>query len=272
MPPLPHLTDGHEPTRATLHAYARAVEAVPRAHGIAHPKWWHVSLKVRPEGLVTDPVPLPGGGSLGIRMDLRRHEVVVDTSTGDRHAVDMQSATTATEVADRLIAVSADHGLVGGYDRSRFENEDARAYDPGAAAAYGDAFTAVHAVLERHRAGLGERVSPIQVWPHGFDLSFEWFGTMTVEHDGGEAPAQLNLGFYPAGEPYFYSSPWPFDEALTRVALPHRAVWNTEGWQGALLPYDAVRVSDDPGRALSEFAAAVYEAAAPTLTVPGDRR
>ena len=43
---------------------ARAVGVVPRAHAIAHPKWWHVSLEVRPTGLVTDPIPLPGGGTL----------------------------------------------------------------------------------------------------------------------------------------------------------------------------------------------------------------
>ena len=51
FPPLP--IDG-EPTRATLHAYAHAVATLPRAHAIAHPLWWHSSLKVRPDGLVTE--------------------------------------------------------------------------------------------------------------------------------------------------------------------------------------------------------------------------
>ena len=58
---FPALPAEYEPTRETLHAYARAVGSVPRAHGIAHPLWWHISLKVRPEGLVTDAVPLPAG-------------------------------------------------------------------------------------------------------------------------------------------------------------------------------------------------------------------
>ena len=35
-----------------------------------------------------------------------------------------------------------------------------------------------------------------------------------MRQDGEEATAQLNLGFYPAGDAYFYSTPWPFDESL----------------------------------------------------------
>ena len=68
FPTLP--TDG-EPTRATLHAYAHAVAALPRAHAAAHPLWWHISLKVRPDGLVTEAMPLPDGGAAFVRMDPR---------------------------------------------------------------------------------------------------------------------------------------------------------------------------------------------------------
>jgi hypothetical protein len=56
---FPSLT-GWERTRETLHLYSKAVGVVPRAHAEFHPKWWHISLKVRPDGLVTDNMPLPG--------------------------------------------------------------------------------------------------------------------------------------------------------------------------------------------------------------------
>ena len=265
---LPALPGDYEPTRATLHAYARAVGAIPRAHGIAHPKWWHISLKVRPEGLVTDPVPLPGGGALAVRMDLRSHEIVIRSSNGVETGIDMRSDATGTEMGDRLIAAAARLGLEDGYDRARFENDEPRTYDPAAAEAYSGAFVNVHTIFERHRVTLGDRVSPIQMWPHGFDLAFEWYGTKTEEHEGETLPAQLNLGLYPGGEPYFYSNPWPFADALTDTPLPHGAVWNTEGWNGTKLPYDAVQGDPDAASKLADYARAVFDAAAPTLDTP----
>lgn len=265
---LPALLPEYQPTRATLHAYAHAVGAIPRAHGIAHPRWWHISLKVRPEGLVTDPVPLPGGGTLGLKMDLRRHQVLVRSSRGAETIVDMQAGASGTEMGDRLLAVATEHGLEGGYERSRFHNDEPRRYDPAAAEAFFDAFVGVATVFERHRVSLEGPVGPIQVWPHGFDLAFEWFGTKTGEHGGEESPAQLNLGFYPAGEPYFYSTPWPFDDRLVDTALPHGAAWQKEPFTAAVLPYAALQGDPDAGAKIADYARAVFEAAAPTLTAP----
>jgi hypothetical protein len=260
---LPALRPEFEPTRETLHAYARAVSAVPRAHAIGHPKWWHISLEARPEGLVTDSVPLPGGETLGLRIDVPRHEIVVRSSSGFSHAIDMRSGATGTEMADEIIEVASALGLEGTYERSRFEDDGPRAYEPPAAEAYFAAFTVVSTILERRRATLGERAGPVQVWPHGFDMAFEWFGGKTST-EGDEQSAQVNLGFYPGDPPYFYSSPWPFDDALTEAPLPHGAVWNTEGWKGAMLPYDEVR-GGDASVILSDFGREVFEAALPTL-------
>jgi len=262
--PFPALSADFEPTLATLHAYAQAVGSVPRAHGIAHPRWWHISLKVRPDGLVTDAVPLPSGGSLALRMNLHSHEIVAIRSNGEEDRIDMRSGATGTEMGEQILAVTARHGLDGGFARSRFESDDARSYDPAAASAYFTAFTSAHTVFERHRASIGDRVGPIQVWPHGFDLAFEWYGSKTEHYEGEDLPAQLNLGFYPSGDPYFYSTPWPYEASLTEVALPHGAEWNPD-WNGAALPYPAVQ--DDPAAAekVADFAAAVFAAAAPGL-------
>jgi hypothetical protein len=104
------------------------------------------------------------------------------------------------------------------------------------------------------------------VWPYGFDLAFEWFGARSETYDGEELPAQLNLGFYPAGDPYFYSNPWPFDESLPGIPLPHGAAWHTEGFQGTMLPYHAVQSKADAADRLAEYARAVFDAAAPTLS------
>lgn len=268
--PLPPMPDDWEPTRATLHSYANAVGVVARAHAVAHPKWWHISLKVRPTGLVTETMPLPGGGTFWVRMDLRTHEIVFETSRGDEQRIPMASGLTGTEMGARVIEVVADLGLVGDYARSKFESDDPRVYDEDDAAAYFAAIVNIDHNLEVHRSSLDGPVGPLQIWPHGFDLAFEWYGTRTESHEEHdevtEMAAQLNLGFYPAGRAYFYSNPWPFNaEVLAAQELPAPAVWHTEGWEGSILYYDDLLAHDDPSQRLLDYAKAVHDVAAPTL-------
>ena len=264
------LDDEREPTRATLHAYAKGVGAVAGAHAVFHPKWWHISLKVRPNGLVTDNLPLPGGGSLALRMDLVNDLVAIEASDGSSIDVPMTDGLTGSEFADNLIAAVAGYGLEGEYLRDKFEDDTPREYDSQAATKIMDLFVNANTVLERQRATLGDSVGPIQLWPHGFDLAFEWYGSRIEEHEeDGEVrayPSQLNFGLYPAGRAYFYSNPWPFaGDELLGVDLPHGAEWHTDGWEGSVLYYDQVAEDSDAETKVLEYAAAVMEAARPTL-------
>ncbi len=270
MATLPELPDTWETTRATLHAYAGAVGAIPRAFGIAHPKWWHVSLAVRPSGLVTEPVPLPGGGSVELRMDLINHRVVLESSDGFLTEIPMNAGLTGTEFGEAVIAAVRGVGLAGDVDRSKFESDDPRSYDEATATLMFGVFTDVATVFERHRASIDGPTSPVQIWPHGFDLAFDWFGARTesYEEDGEttEYPSQLNLGFYPGGEPYFYSNPWPFEhDVLLGTQLPHGASWHTEGWEGTILPYAAIAEDGEGLHKLADYARSVFEIASPTL-------
>ncbi|MCL4262532.1 MAG: hypothetical protein KJ069_04930 [Anaerolineae bacterium] len=265
--------DGFEPTRQTLHWYSQAVGIVPRAHGIAHPRWWHISLRVRPDGLVTDSVSLPGGGILALRLDLRQHQIVLETSRGDVRSFSMAAGLTGTEMGEVVITAVAEFGLTGEFARAKFENNDPRTYDPDQARRYFDLLVEIDRIFKTHKASLKGETGPVQVWPHGFDLAFEWFSarTVTQEEHGKvkEFPAQLNLGFYPGSvdtPPYFFSNPFPFAaDKLLDKPLPHEARWHTEEWQGTLLPYAAL-VNDANGeKKLFEYAQAVYDLAAPTL-------
>jgi hypothetical protein len=265
--------DGFEPTRQTLHLYSQAVGVIPRAHGIAHPQWWHISLKIRPDGLATDNIPLPGGGILGLRLDLRQHQIVLETSQGDTRLFGMAAGLTGTEMGDMVITAVAEFGLTADYARAKFENDEPRTYDPDQAQRYFDLLVEIDRIFKTYKTTLTGQTGPVQVWPHGFDLAFEWFSGRTVTHEEHgktqEYPAQLNLGFYPGNAdtpPYFYSNPFPFaaDELLDKP-LPPGARWHTNGWQGTLLPY-AVLVNDaNAEKNLREFAQAVYNLTVSTL-------
>ena len=260
-----------EPTRETLHLYAAAMGVVSRAHAVPHPKWWHISLKVRPDGLVTNSMALPGGGSFALRMDLINHEVILHTSQGNQSALSMREGLTGSEFGSRLLDGVKALGLEGEYVRQKFEDDSPREYNPKAATRLFSAFVNVDQLFKKHRATLSGEVSPVQIWPHGFDIAFEWLGARIVEHEeDGQAtssPSQLNLGFYPGRpEPYFYSNPWPFEkDQLVDQSLPESARWHLEGWEGAFLPYAALAGKDDAGQRLLDFARRVYEISSPTL-------
>ena len=265
---------GFEPTRQTLQLYSRVVAAVPRAHGEFHPKWWHVSLKVQPDGLVTDPVALPDGGAIRLKMDLVAHEIVL-TAGGERVAsFGMAEGTSSSDMGDGVLGEVARLGLRGEYDRARFKDHDRREYDSRLAGEFFKALVAADRIFQQHRATLPGEPGPVQLWPHGFDLAFEWFGSrVEVYEEHGERyeyPAQLNLGFFPGGPetaPYFYSNPWPFEEGeLLGKALPEGASWHTSGWQGTILPYEALEADPAAEQRLMDYARRVFELSAPTLS------
>lgn len=264
--------DNFEPTRKTLHTYAHAVGALPRAHAEAHPKWWHISLKVKENGLRSDDMPLPGGGSIHFLIDLTRHAIELHQGDDLVKSFDMTVGLTGTQMGDALIAAAAELGLEGEYARERFESDEPLQYDKVLAGKFLQAITLAHAAFSRHRETIDQEPGIIQLWPHGFDMAFEWFGSKQVpyEEDGETShhPSQLNLGFS-LGEknhptPYFYSNPWPFDEGLTKNDLPY-GMWFTEGWQGTMLEYETLVGDPDGPQKLFEYAQAVYKLAKPTL-------
>jgi hypothetical protein len=270
---FPSLT-GWEPTRDTLQFYSRAVGVVPRAHAAFHPKWWHISLKVQPDGLTTDRMALPNGGTFSLKINLRQHKVILYANKEAVREFSMIECLTATAFGDQVLAAVADLGLTAKYAREKFENNEPRTYDPAVAENFLTAIVNVDRIFNKHRSTLSGEVGPVQLWPHHFDLAFEWFGTRVVEYDeGGEVqqyPSQLNLGLSPGDSghpaPYFYSNPWPFEaDKLLDKPLPAGARWFTEGWEGSILPYAELVDDGKAEERLLVYARAVYEIASPTL-------
>jgi len=267
---LAALPANFEPTRATLHRYARVAGVVPRTHATPHEKWWHVSLKITEQGLGTDPMQLPDGRSLKVQLDLAGHAVVVTAGDTEAASFSMDDGMTATAMGDAVLGAVARLGLEGEYDRDKFESDEPLLYDREVATRYFAVLRHLAEVLSTHRDGIGEPVGPIQVWPHGFDMAFEWFGSRIEEYEeNGEVAqqqAQCNFGFYPGGRAYLYANPWPFQsDRLMSNELPGRAQWHTEGWEGSQLYFDEVADQPDGEQRILDYFAAVFAAAAPTL-------
>jgi len=83
-----------------------------------------------------------------------------------------------------------------------------------------------------------------------------------------EAPAQLGFGFSTGDDShpgaYYYANPWPFEKEFCEASLPEGARWHSEGWEGSLLPYEAVM--PEGSDLLACYLQRVYEVASPRLT------
>ena len=133
------------------------------------------------------------------------------------------------------------------------------AIDSTAAADYARLLYSAYTALARFRARLLGTMTPMVVWPHGFDLSFLWFrGNDLDEH----SQPHMNFGFSPGSagfpRPYIYAYAYPPPKDLTERPIPAPARWFTESWNGAVVDYDNL-ADDEPEAQIEKLARAIYD-------------
>ncbi len=253
----PTLTD-RSPTVASMHAYSRILGSIRGAQTEPHPRWWHASLRVTQEGLTTGDFPL--GGSTGSLVLRPGDQVISGTGIDGDFTVELTGSAPAVgrQVLDRL-------GAKIDVDPERWNAIEVEGYVAAAAGQFHRALLAVWETFEEFAGGIIGEVGRLNLWPHHFDISFEWFSDAVEVYEEEDGPKEYNkqvgFGFSPGDEgdpqPYFYANPWPFDEAFRAVELPGEASWHAEGWSGAFLPYSSV--VEGGSELLAEFLTAVFD-------------
>jgi hypothetical protein len=113
---------------------------------------------------------------------------------------------------------------------------------------------------------LSGETSPVQLWPHNFDLALTWFSGRKVPGvdptDQESADEQMGFGFSTGdqgtADAYLYATAYPWPDGLENQPLPRGSVWHTEGWKGALLMYRQITEAPDPAAKLLEFFKGAY--------------
>jgi hypothetical protein len=131
-------------------------------------------------------------------------------------------------------------------------------YSAHQAAAMGRVLGSVTAAMVRFRARIAEECSPIQVWPHHFDLSMLWLPGAKIPGENPDdeeaADKQMNFGFTfgddAIPEPYFYVTAYPLPDDLPGISLPDGSVWRSQGFNGAFLPYAGLLSAGEPSEYL----------------------
>ena len=283
-PELSEARDG--PTIAALHLYCQiigkaAVALLPwRNHG------WHVTLRVHPRGLRTEPLYGPSG-PFELGLDLVDHQFTfADGGIVKRLPLrPMSVAQFYREVVECLRSAGHEvriHGTPNELDPAVPFAQDLgpRAYDAGSARRLLGALLDADRVFRHFRSGCLGKSSPVHFFWGSFDLAVTRFsGHPAPLHPGGipNLPDDVtreayshevsSAGFWPGGaggggDPFFYSYAYPAPQGFGASEVEPGEARFDEALGEFILPYQAVRSAADPDSALLDFLASTYRAAA----------
>ena len=273
-------------TIATLHLASQivgkaAVALLPwRNHG------WHLTLRVHPRGLRTEPLHTPGG-AFELGLDLVEGAIAFENADG-RRTVPLAGKTVA-DIHDETLAMLRAAGRNVRLHPAPNEVEPAtpfaedrrpRDYDPDSAQRLLAALVEADRLFNLFRSAFLGKGSPVHFFWGSFDLAVTRFsGRPAPRHPGGiphlpdavtrEAYSHevSSAGFWPGGAgmpggPFFYAYAYPAPDGFAEArAEPEEARFD-EGLGEFVLDYDAVRTAADPDAALLAFLRSTYEAAA----------
>jgi len=278
-PELPY--EAWRETRDTLHMYIQIVGKVRATLTPAEQDWGHAPLYVTARGVNTSPIPHPNG-VFDIDVDFVDHVLSVRTTEGRIDKIRLEPRTVAEfyaelmgilDAADLSVEISAVPSDIP--DGIPFAEDAVHAsYEPEWANRFWHVLVSIDQVLKEHRSRFRGKVSPVQLWWGSFDLAYCRYSGRLADHEHGAA------GFWPGDkrfpQPAFYAYTSPKPEGIEAATLqPDAAFWSTDMGE-FLLPYNDVRTSADPRRALLDFLESAYRAGAdrsgwePALEVHGD--
>ncbi|MEM6702844.1 MAG: DUF5996 family protein [Acidobacteriota bacterium] len=272
-------------TAEALHLYLQIVGK----YRLAHTPWlnhsWHATSYVTARGLETSLVPDNDG--IEVTLDLHDHSVVGSSAAGQVRQFSL-GAMSVSQFLERFEKMIADlggspefHGVPNEIENPIPFREDAaqRPYDADAVQRFHQALVKIMGVLQSFRTGFLGKSSPVHLFWGSFDLAVTRFsGRSAPPHPGGipELPDDVtreayshevsSAGFWagggPSDEAAFYSYAYPAPDGFSVASVePEAAYYHSDAGE-FLLPYEAVRSSEDPAATLTRFLETTFDAAA----------
>jgi hypothetical protein len=277
-PSLPY--DEWQDTYATLHMWTQVVGKIALARAAPLNHSWGVALHVTARGLRTA-LLRDRDRSFSIEFDFVDHELVIDTTDGERRKLPLAPRSVATFYAEVMTTL---HDLqlpvriwstpVEIPKPIPFEQDTIHhSYEPELANRFFRVLLQVHRVFEQCRCEFVGKCSPVHFFWGSFDLAVTRFSGRPAPSRDGPAFMQdayshevVSHGFWPGSDPvlepafYAYAVPEPVGFKTAHVE-PDAAFYHST-LNEFLLPYDAARSVRSPDEAISSFVATTYETAA----------
>jgi Family of unknown function (DUF5996) len=267
------------PTCDTLHAHAQVLGKLAVKLAPAEPQLEHAALRLTARGWETLPLPAPdGSGAVGVALDLRSHEAVVEHSNGALRRVPLTPNRPVGAVTRELLAAISE--LAGPvriatnpqevpWTVPLDEDTEHASYDVDQVTSYFTAATQAALVLAEFRAPFRGRSTPVNAWWGSFDLSVSLFSGLPASPPSDDFimrnamdSEEVAVGWWP-GDPryphaafYAYAHPAPDNLSQYQPPIPG-AHWNDTVGE-FLLPWDDARQAADPHAAAVGFARAVF--------------
>jgi hypothetical protein len=269
----------------TLHAHTQVLGKLAAALAPPEPQLQHAALQLTARGWETAPLPAPNGsGMIGVVLDLRTHEAVIEHSAGHRHHTPLMPDRSVGEVTREVLrSVSQLAGAVR-IDPTPQEvtwgdpldtDEAHHTYQPDHVASYFAAAQAAAQILAAFRAPYRGRKTPVNAWWGSFDLAVNLFSGLPAQ-----APSQdfimrnamdaqeVAIGWWPGDARYsqaaFYAYAHPAPPEFAGATLEPAAA----RWEATLGEYvlngDDLRASSDPSAAALAFAHSAFRHACTT--------
>jgi hypothetical protein len=251
MSGLPDLdSEALRPTRDLLRDQTRALGSLQRAFLPKNEHDWHYGLEVGMRGPCTQEFTVNGRPVRAV-MDLVRHRIRLPEAAWSMAEYDGPGLLSA------IYEWLANHGEPAArLEAPKFLAEGKyRDFDAEQAGAYAAALWWLHKQLQRLSGSLaGGLKSPVLLYPHHFDLAFTWFPWS----DDRQVSAGFSTSDDSIAEAYIYLTAYPEPPVFKTVKLPAEAGYNTEGFNGAVLPYKALSGSAEPEKLLDGFVRAGF--------------
>ena len=277
-PALPY--EAWKDTYATLHLWTQVVGKVALALAPPLNHSWAVAMSVTPRGLATRTLPHPGG-PFAVEFDLVDHQLLVRPAQGPVRALALVPRTVA-EFHDRFLALLHDMGLPVTIWPVAVElptpirldaDTDHKTYDAGQANRFWRVLAQVEPVLTACRSNFVGKCSPVHFFWGAFDLAVTRFsGRPAPPREGPRFMREayshevISHGFWPGSgpllEPAFYAYAVPEPAGLKEAAVRPEAAFYHRELGEFILPYDAMRHSASPERAITAFIETTYARAA----------
>jgi hypothetical protein len=273
-------------TSATLHLWTQIVGKIRLAQSEPVNHSWHATLYVTARGLTTGTIPHEQG-TFQIDFDFIDHMLVVNTSDGRSGRVPLRAQPISAfyrmlmQQMEQLGIPVQIHARPNEVENPvRFDQDDApREYEPGYARRYWRVLLQSDRVFQRFRSRYLGKCSPVHYFWGAPDLAVTRFsGRPAPPHPGGipnlpdavtrEAYSHevSSAGFWAGGGPVpypaYYSYAYPEPAGFGQASVQPAQAYYHPTLREFILPYDAVRESNEPDAALLAFLQSTYEAAA----------